>query len=55
MNIKDIAKDLGLSKSTVSRSINNHPDVNENTKKKVNDYIEKIGYKKNIFSANISQ
>ena len=42
--IIDIAKELNISASTVSRALNNHPDINENTKLLVNKIAKKIGY-----------
>ena len=33
--IKDIAKICGVGVSTVSRAINNHPDINPETKEKI--------------------
>jgi len=39
---KDIAKELNLSTATVSLAINNRPGVNEETRQKVLDYIEKV-------------
>lgn len=33
MKMKDIAKELGLSIATVSRVVNGHSNVNEETKK----------------------
>ncbi|WP_412761081.1 LacI family DNA-binding transcriptional regulator [Paenibacillus validus] len=38
-NIKDIAKHLGVSVSTVSRAMNNHPDVRQETKLQVMEAI----------------
>lgn len=35
VTIKDIARNLGISYSTVSRCLNNNPNVSEKTKKKV--------------------
>ena len=32
MTIKDIAKKCGVGVSTVSRAMNNHPDINQETK-----------------------
>ena len=42
--IVDIAKELNISVSTVSRALNNHPDINENTKLLVNKIAKKFGY-----------
>ena len=35
MNIKDIARLAGVGVSTVSRVINNHPDVKQDTREKI--------------------
>ena len=42
--IYDIAKEAGVSASTVSRVVNNKPGVNENTRKKVQQLLEKYNY-----------
>ena len=39
LKYKEIAKELGISPATVSLAINNRPGVNEQTRKKVLDYI----------------
>ena len=39
-NIQKIAELAGVSKTTVSRVINNRPDVNPETRKKVEEIIE---------------
>lgn len=44
MNIKDIARLAGVGVSTVSRVINNHPDVKESTREKVKRVIEESNY-----------
>lgn len=44
LTINDIAKLCGVGKSTVSRVINNDPMVNEDTRKKVNEIIEKYQF-----------
>ena len=51
--IKDIANKLGLSPSTVSRGLNNHPHINEKTKKKIKDTAAKLGYKHNAIAASL--
>jgi LacI family transcriptional regulator len=44
MTIYDIAKEAGVSASTVSRVINNKPEVNEETRKRVQYYLKKYDY-----------
>ena len=44
MTIKEIASALGISASTVSKALNNAPDVSEQTRKKVHDYAEAVGF-----------
>lgn len=53
ITIKDLAADLGLSVSTISRALNNHPDLNINTKKRVNDLAIKLGYEPNFMARNL--
>ncbi|HHX37354.1 MAG TPA: LacI family transcriptional regulator [Clostridiaceae bacterium] len=48
MNIKDIAKEAKVSVSTVSRVLNNKPDVNPATRTKVLKIIEKYNFRPNI-------
>ena len=40
MTIKDIAKKCGVGVSTVSRALNNHPDINPETKKMILKTVE---------------
>lgn len=47
--IKDLAKRLGVSYSTVSKALNNDPKVSEKTRKRVSEEAEKIGF---IFNEN---
>ena len=49
-NIEDIAQLAGVSRGTVSRVLNNHPAVSDETRQKVLDVIEKLNYRPN-FSA----
>lgn len=44
MNIKDIARLSGVGVSTVSRVLNNHPDVKESTREKVLEIIKESNY-----------
>ena len=45
VNIKDVASVADVSTQTVSRVINDRPDVSPETRKRVKDVIEKIGYR----------
>lgn len=47
ITIKDIAKLLGISKSTVSRALKDHPDISEETKKAVRNIAESFHYRPN--------
>lgn len=55
MNIKDIARLAGVGVSTVSRVINNHPDVNEATKKRVMAVIGEQHYVPNNSARNLKR
>lgn len=52
-SIKDVAKEAGVSIATVSRVLNEIDVVNEETKKKVNDAIKKLGYRPNIVARSL--
>jgi len=51
--IKDVAKEANVSIATVSRVINNVPLVNEETKQRVLDAIQKTGYKPNAIARSL--
>ena len=55
ITIKDIAKKLGISPSTVSRAIKDHPDINPDTKEKVNKLANIYGYRRNPIALNLKQ
>lgn len=44
VSIKDIAKKAGVSPSTVSRALNNHPRISTKTKVYIRDLAEAMGY-----------
>lgn len=51
--IKDIARKLGISISTVSRSLRNFPEVNPETRKAVLDMAEKLDYQPNSIATSL--
>lgn len=52
-SIKDVAKEAGVSIATVSRVLNDVDVVNEETKKKVLEAINKLGYRPNIVARSL--
>lgn len=55
VTIKDIAKILHISPSTVSRALKDHPDINTQTKKNVKELAKKLNYKPNQIALNLLQ
>lgn len=55
ITIYDLADKLNLSAATVSRGLQNHPAINKDTKKKIYDLAEAMGYRSNNFAKNLSQ
>ncbi|AZQ65538.1 LacI family transcriptional regulator [Flammeovirga pectinis] len=52
--IKDIARKLDISVSTVSRALRDAQDINPITKRKVVELADKIGYKKSVLAAGLA-
>lgn len=44
VSIKDIASECGVSIATVSKALNNHKDVSENTKNLIRETAKRLGY-----------
>lgn len=55
MTIKDIAKESGYAVGTVSRVLNNHPDVSEQARRRILAVVEKNGYTQNANAKNLKQ
>lgn len=51
--IKDIARKLGISVSTVSRAIRNFPDVNKQTREAVQELATQLNYTPNVIAKNL--
>jgi LacI family transcriptional regulator len=55
VNIKDIARMCGVGVSTVSRALNDHPDINQATKEKIMRCIEENNYIPNNSARNLKR
>ena len=51
--LKQIAKDLGVSVSTVSKALNDSPEISEPTKIKIQEFAKLKNYKPNITALNL--
>ena len=55
ITIKDIAKKCGVGVSTVSRALNNHPDINPETRSMILRVIEETGFIPNNSARNLKR
>lgn len=55
LTIKDIAKQCGVGVSTVSRALNNHPDINPETKEKILRVIKEYSFVPNNSARNLKR
>jgi DNA-binding LacI/PurR family transcriptional regulator len=53
VTIKDIARELGISPSTVSRALKDHPDISPETKKAVNELASRVNYQPNAVALSL--
>ncbi len=53
VTIKDIAKELSISASTVSRALKDHPDISSKTKLAVNELAKKWNYRPNAVALSL--
>jgi LacI family transcriptional regulator len=51
--LKKISVQLNLSISTISRALKNHPDISENTKRKVRELAALMEYEPNAYAVNL--
>lgn len=54
VSIKDVAKEAGVAISTVSKVLNNYPNVSEETKNKVNEAVKALNFVPNSVAAALS-
>ncbi len=50
ITLKGLAQELELSVSTISRALNDHPDINSETKRKVQQKAKELNYVPNLFA-----
>jgi len=55
LTIADVAEYLGVSKTTVSRAISGKGRVSEETRKRVQQYIDQMDYKPNVIAKGLAQ
>lgn len=55
ITIKDVARVAGVSTQTVSRVLNDRPDVSADTRTRVQQVITTLGYSPNVFARNLSR
>jgi LacI family transcriptional regulator len=48
VNMKDIARDLGVSVVTVSKALRNHPDISKATRERILLKMKEVGYRPNL-------
>ena len=53
VTLKQIAENLGISITTVSKALKNYPDVSKSTKEKVKEEAKRLNYKPNVFAVNL--
>jgi len=53
ITLKDIGKQVGVSATTVSRALNNKPDISYETKKKIKEVAERLGYSPNALARSL--
>lgn len=54
VTIKDIASELGLSTSTVSRALTGGGEIRESTRQKIRETAQRLGYHPNLLARNLS-
>lgn len=55
LTIADVAEQLGISKTTVSRAISGKGRVSEETRMRVREYIDRMEYKPNLIAKGLAQ
>jgi LacI family transcriptional regulator len=53
ITIYDIAQHLSLSSATISRALQDHPAINKNTRKRIQQAAKDLGYRHNTFASSL--
>jgi LacI family transcriptional regulator len=53
IRMKDIAKDLGISQATVSKVLREHPDIGEETRRRVLERVKELDYQPNSLARSL--
>jgi DNA-binding LacI/PurR family transcriptional regulator len=53
ITLNDVAKELNISKTTVSKALNDHPDISEKRKKEISELLKSYNYIPNAASQNL--
>lgn len=53
MRMKDIAKELGVSVVTISKVLRDHPDISDETRERVLNYVKKVDYQPNVLARSL--
>lgn len=54
ITLQDIANELGLTKVSISKALRDHPDISEDTRKKVKAMAKKLGYRPNLVARSLT-
>lgn len=54
VSIRDVAREAGVAISTVSKVLNNYPNVSEKTRNRVNEVVRQTGFVPNALAATLS-
>lgn len=54
VRLVDIAKELNITKVSVSKALRNHSDISEDTRKKVKKMAKKLGYRPNLVARSLT-
>lgn len=55
VTIKDLARELNISASTVSRALKDHPDISKETKRAVQELAQRLNYQPNAVALSLKQ